>query len=519
MESPGAGWAEEVDELARRRARAFELGGAERVQRQHAAGRLTVRERIDALLDPGSFQELGALAGDNTPAGFVPSGYVGGLGRVDGRDIAVGGEDFTVRGGSERDGAEKVSLIVAMAKEYRVPLVLFHDGAGGNIENTIRRGYSKIPNFRSWANEMELLGTVPVVAAVMGSVAGGPAGRAMLSHWSIMPKGTAEMFVAGPAVVKRALGADLTKQELGGSQVHVHVSGAVDNEGENELDCMRQIRAFLSYLPRNVWELPPRRPPADRTDRPDRRDEGLLHIIPRNQRQPYDMRRLVRMVVDDGELFELTPHYGKCVITAFARLDGHTVGIVANNPMVYGGALDGPGADKQTHFMDLCDQFHVPLVFFIDIPGFLVGPDAEHSAAVRRGMRTFWMTNQVTVPVLQIYLRRCFGFGGAISGNAARLNLRIGWPSGEWGGIPTEGGVDAAFRRVIEAAPDPAAKRAEIEEGVKLLRSPFATAEALAVEDIIDPRDTRPVLIRFLEVAAATRAYSLGPKSRTGVRP
>jgi acetyl-CoA carboxylase carboxyltransferase component len=269
-------------------------------------------------------------------------------------------------------------------------------------------------------------------------------------------------------------------------------------------------------MPRNVWELPPYSTPKDKLDR---REESLLEIIPRDRRKPYDMRKLIRMVVDDGKFFETTPYFGKCVITAFARLNGHVVGVVGNNPMIYGGALDGNGADKQTHFLDLCDQFHIPLVFFIDIPGFLVGPAAENSATVRRGMRTFWMTNQLTVPVLQVYVRRCFGFGGAVSGNADRLNLRIGWPSGEWGGIPTEGGVDAAFRRVIESAPDPAAKRAEIEETVRRLRSPFATAEALAVEDIIDPRDTRPVLSRFLETAAATRSYALGPKVRTGVRP
>jgi len=508
-------WSKEVEELTRRRARAREGGGEERVARQHAEGRLTVRERIDALIDPDSFLEVGALAGEQLETGFVPSGYVGGLARIDGRDVVVGGEDFTVRGGSERDGAEKVAVICAMAKEYLLPAVLFHDGAGGNIENTINRGYSKIPNYRSWADEMELLGTVPVVAGVMGSVAGGPAGRAMLSHWSIMPRDTAALFAAGPTVVERAIGAKLTKQELGGSKVHTR-NGCVDNEGQDERDCMRQIREFLSFMPRNVWELPPYRSPQDT---PDRRDEGLLEIIPRDRRKPYRMRKLLRMVVDDGHFFELTPHYGRCVITALARLNGQVVGVVANDPMIHGGALDGPGADKQSHFMDLCDQFHIPLVFFVDIPGFMVGPAAERAAAVRRGMRAFWMTNQISVPVLQIYVRRCFGFGGAASGNAARLNLRIGWPSGEWGGIPTEGGIDAAFRRQIESAPDPEAKRAELEERVAPLRSPFATAEALAVEDIIDPRDTRPVLIRFLEAAEATRRYALGPKSRTGVRP
>lgn len=509
-------WSDEIEELERRRERALGMGGEERVARQHAAGRLTVRERIEALVDPGSFLELGTLAGEETPEGFIPSGYVGGLARVDGRDIAVGGEDFTVRGGSERDGAEKIAVICAMAKEYRIPLVLFHDGAGGNIENTINRGYSKIPNYRSWADEMECLATVPVVAGVMGSVAGGPAGRAMLSHWSIMPKGTAEIFAAGPTVVKRAIGVDLTKQELGGSKLHARQSGTVDNEGKDELDCMRQIRQYLSYMPRNVWELPPR---SEARDDPERREPGLLEIIPEDRRKPYDMRKLVRMVVDDGEFFELTPHYGKCLITAFARLNGHVVGVVANNPMIHGGALDGAGADKQTRFMDVCDQFSIPLVFFVDIPGFMVGPAAEQAATVRRGMRAFWMANQVTVPVLQVYVRRCFGFGGAASGNAARLNLRIGWPSGEWGGIPTEGGVEAAFRRMIESAPDPEARRRELEASVAHLRSPFATAEALAVEEIIDPRDTRPVLIRFLEAAEGARAHTLGPKVRRGVRP
>jgi acetyl-CoA carboxylase carboxyltransferase component len=509
-------WHDEVSEIERRRKRALGLGGEDRVRRQHDAGRLTVRERLAALLDRDSFVEIGALAGEGDDENFVPAGYVAGLGRIDGREVAVGGEDFTVRGGSERDGRTKVHLLVHMANDFKIPLVLLHDGAGGNIENTIRRGYMQIPTWLNAAGEVGLTATVPVVAGIMGSVAGGPASRAMLSHWSVMPKHSADFFIAGPPVVKRAVGLDITKRELGGSDVQVHVSGTVDNEGDDELDCFRQIREFLSYMPRNVWELPPYREP---TDTPDRKEEGLLSIIPRNRRQPYDMRSLIRLVVDDGVMFELKPFYGKCVITCFARLNGHVVGVLANNPMFQGGALDGPGADKQVRFMELCDQFHIPIIYFVDVPGFMVGPDAERSGALRRGMRAFWMTYSITVPLLQVIVRRCYGVGSATTSRTDRMNLRIAWPSAEFGGIPIEGGVDAAFRRVIQEAPDPDAKRAEIEETITKLRSPFLTAEALGVEDVFDPRETRPTLIRLLETAQAVSAYDLGPKSRPGVRP
>jgi acetyl-CoA carboxylase carboxyltransferase component len=491
-------------------------GGTERVQRQHDAGRLTIRERIDALLDPGSFVEMGALAGEGEGEKFLPAGYVGGLGQIDGWDIVVGGEDFTVRGGSERDGRTKDRMILEIANEFKVPTVLLHDGAGGNIENTLRRGYMQIPTWSNDGLEVELLATVPVVAGVMGSVAGGPATRAMLSHWSVMPKKSAQLFIAGPPVVKRAIGLDVTKDQLGSSEMQVHTSGAVDNEGEDEYDCFRQMREFLSYMPRNVWELPPHR---EANDRPDRKEEALLSIVPKNRRQPYDMKHLIKMVVDDGIMFEIRPHHGRCLITTLARLNGHVVGIMANNPMVNGGALDGPGADKQVHFMELCDQFRIPIVYFVDCPGFLVGPDAERSGALRRGMRAFWTTFSITVPLIQIIVRRCYGVGSVTSSRTDHLKLRIAWPSGEFGGIPIEGGVDAAFRRIIESAPDPVAKRVEIEERIGRLRSPLLAAEAFGVENIIDPRETRPLVIRLLEMAQTKRGYSLGIKSRPGVRP
>ncbi len=509
-------WRAEIDEIVRRRARALGLGGPERIERQHAAGRLTIRERLDALLDEGSFAEIGALAGEGDDEGFVPAGYVAGLGRIDGRDVAIGGEDFTVRGGSERDGRTKVHLLVHMATDYQIPLVLLHDGAGGNIANTITRGYMQIPTWLNARGEVELTGLVPVVAGVMGTVAGGPATRTMLSHWSVMPRETADFFIAGPPVVKRAIGLEISKKELGGSRVHVNESGDIDNVGDDEIDCFRQIRRFLSFMPRNVWEPPPYRSPRDD---PDRREERLLDIIPRERRRAYDMRELISLVVDEGDFFEIRPHHGQCLITGLARLNGHVVGILANNPLSQGGALDGPGSDKQVHFMELCDQFHIPLVYFVDCPGFMVGPDAERSGALRRGMRAFWMTYSVTVPLFTVIVRRNYGVGSATTSRTDGLNLRMAWPSAEFGGIPIEGGVDAAFRRLIAEADDPDAQRAQIEERIAKLRSPFLTAQALGVEEVFDPRETRPRLIRLLDVVQGNQRHLLGPKSRCGVRP
>jgi acetyl-CoA carboxylase carboxyltransferase component len=492
------------------------MGGQERIDRHHAGGKLTIRERIDVLVDPGSFMELGVTAGSylsDDDGSFVPDPYVCGLARIDGREVIVGGEDFTVRGGSE--GSKKPQLVEHLATEYQVPLVLLHDGAGFNIGSLLDNRGVSMPTGVDWTDIINLLGTVPVVAAIMGSVAGGPAGRAMLSHWSCMVKDTSQLFAGGPPVVKRAIGLDIAKQDLGGSHIHAHGSGAVDNEADDEMDCLRQVRQFLSYLPANVWQAPPRRDPSDR---PDRREEELLTIVPRNRRQGYDMRRLIKLVVDDAELFEISPGWGGSLITGLARLNGHSVGILANNPLVTAGAVTTEAAEKQVHFMELCDQFHIPLVYFVDVPGLMVGPNAEATGVIRRGMRALWMLNQLNVPLLNVNVRRCYGFGGAVTRRAGHT-ISLAWPSAEFGGMPVEAGVDAAFRRVIETAPDPEAKRKQIEDRLQRLTSPYPAAEALGVEDIIDPRETRPRLIRSLEAALSGRDRHLGPHAKIGVRP
>ncbi len=508
--------AEEIEEIRRRHARALAMGGSEKVEAHHARGKLTIRERIDALVDDGTFLELGITAGsylDDGDDSFAPDAYVCGLARIDGRDVVVGGEDFTIKGGTE--GSKKPQLVEQVATEYQLPLVLLHDGAGFNIGSLLNNRGVSMPTGLDWTDIVNLLGTVPVVAAIMGSVAGGPAGRAMLSHWSCMVKDTSELFAGGPPVVKRAIGLDIKKQDLGGSHIHAHGSGAVDNEADDELDCLRQVRQFLSYLPTNVWQSPPEHVP---TDRPDRCEEELLTIIPENRKRGYDMRRLISLVVDDGDLFEITRYWGGSLITAFARLNGHAVGVLANNPQVGAGAVTTAAAEKQVHFMELCDQFHIPLVYFVDVPGLMVGPQAEASGVIRRGMRALWMLNQLSVPLFNVNVRRCYGFGGTVTRRVGHT-ISLAWPTAEFGGIPVEAGIDAAFRRLIDSDPDPEAKRLEIEERLQRLISPFPAAEALGVEDIIDPRQTRPRLIRALEAALRGGPRHLGPRPKVGVRP
>ncbi len=517
-------WKPELEELARRSELARRMGGSERIARAREAGRLTVRERIDRLLDPGSFHETGVLAGrphydaKGRLVDFTPSNFVCGRGRVAGRPVVVGGDDFTVRGGAA-DGAigNKMGWAEKAARELRVPIVRLVDGTGGGgsvrTQATTRRSY--VPFIPDWDVSVELLSLVPVVAAALGPVAGLGAARVAASHFSVMVRATSQLFVAGPPVVKRALGKEIDKESLGGSRIHARGSGAVDNEAESEEAAFVQIRRFLAYLPDSVYQAPPRSP---RDDEPDRREEDLLALVPRDRRQPYDVRRLLALVLDRGSLFEIGRHFGRPLVTALARLDGFAVGVLANDPRQLAGALDAAACDKLTRFVDLCDTFHLPVVNFVDNPGFLIGVEAERRGTIRHGVRALAAVYQASVPWVSVIVRRVYGVAGAGHGPHHRLNLRYAWPSGEWGSLPIEGGVEAAYKRDLEAAADPEALRAELEAGLSALRSPFPTAEVFGIEEIIDPRDTRPLLVDW-----ALRAYEivptlLGPRAR-GTRP
>lgn len=518
-------WQSEISELEQRRAWADELGGTEAIAKHHSKGHLTVRERIEGLLDPGSFAEIGKLTGtgtyiDSQVSGVLAAPYVMGLGKVDGRPIAVGGEDFTVRGGTSWGGDRRKGgqggFIEDLAAQYRIPLVNLIDGSGGSVSGLKRRGHSVFPGVHGFERSVELMGKVPVVSAVLGVAAGGPAGRAILAHWSVMVRETSQVFAAGPPVVERSLGRKVSREELGGAHIAVDTAGTIDNVVATEKDCLALVRRFLSYFPSNVWELPPCVSCADPIER---RDEELVSIVPRDRRKPYNMHRVIAGIVDQGSTFEIQPTFGRGVITALARLGGRPVGVIANNPMVYGGAMDARAARKQTHFVELCDTFHIPLVYLVDQPGFLVGPQAEAAGTLRDGMRAVYVGLQATVPAVTVVVRKCYGMAGMAACDKAGLNFKVAWPSAEIGNLPIEGGVLAAYRREIESASDPAAREREIEADLRAMASPFRMAEAFAVEDIIDPRDTRAYLNRVLEAAWVGMASRVGPKARVGVRP
>ena len=515
-------WEPEIEELGRRRELARRMGGPENVERQHKAGRLTVRERVDQLLDAASFHETGGLAGkatyvDGALESFLPANSVLGTGRVGGRRVVVCGDDFTVRGGAA-DAAIHAKQVYGerLARELRLPIVRLVDGTGGggSVKTYEQAGRTYVPGNPGWDLVVAVMSEVPVVAAALGPVAGLGAARVAHSHFSLMVRGVSQVFVAGPPVVERAFGTPVGKEELGGVDIH-GVNGTVDNVVDSEAEAFDQIRRFLGYLPANAWQLPPRATPEDD---PRRRDEALLSVIPRNRRRGYDPRRLVGHVVDAGSFFELGRTWGGSLVTGLAHLDGYPVGVVASDPMKHGGALTADGSDKLARFADLCDTFHLPVVHFVDQPGFLIGIPAEKASTIRRGVRALAAVYQATVPWVSIIVRRVFGVAGAGHGNVQALNLRYAWPSGDWGSLPLEGGIEAAYKRELAAAPDRQALLRQIEARLNAVRSPFRAAEVFNIEEIIDPRDTRPLLTDWVSLAYELEATRLGPKTR-GARP
>jgi acetyl-CoA carboxylase carboxyltransferase component len=517
-------WEPELEELRRREELARRMGGAERVERQHASGRLTVRERIDRLFDEGSFHETGAIAGradysDGELVDFLPANVVVGQGRLGGRRAIVEGDDFTVRGGAA-DAAiwQKMVYAERLANELRIPLVRLADGTGGggSVKSLETMGHTYVPFIPGWDVAVDNLSTIPVVAGALGPVAGLGAARVVASHFSTIVRGTAQLFVAGPPVVAAAMGEAPDKEELGGARAQTR-AGAVDNEAADEEDALDQLKRFLSYLPPNVWEAPPI---ASTDDPAERREERLLGIVPREPRKPYKARQILEAALDRGSLFEIGAQYGRSLITALARLGGRPVGVLASDPHHYGGGLTADASEKLTRFVDLCDQFGLPVVNFVDQPGFVIGTEAERRGTIRRGARAMFAVYQATVPWVSVIIRKVYGVAGAAHGNAQRLNLRYAWPSGDWGSLPIEGGIEAAYRRELEAAEDPVALRAEIEARLNAVRSPFRTAERFGVEEIIDPRDTRPILCDWAERAHELVRYELHERpKRRGLRP
>lgn len=515
-------WQPELDELERRKKLAQQMGGPEKVAKHHSQGRLTVRERMEKLLDPGTFQERGALAGvaayDNEGqlTDFRPGNFVAGIGRIAGRKVVVGGDDFTVRGGAADAGViGKQMYAEQIANSLQIPMIRLIDGTGGggSVKMLEDHGYTYVPANPGWDLVVDNMSVVPVVAACLGSVAGLGAARLAAAHFSIMVEGISQLFVAGPPIVKFGMNEDLTKEELGGAEIHRN-SGAVDVIVKTEQVAFDQIRRFLSYLPSSVFQLPSVQPCDDPTDR---RDPTLLSAIPRNRRRPHQIRPILAKIFDVGSVLELAC-YGGATVTALARLDGHPVGIVAADPYSGGGGLTVEGADAMIRLVDLCQTFHLPLVVLTDQPGLVIGRVAERRGTIRYGVRAIAAIYQAKVPVAEVIIRRVFGVGGAGMVNRHSFVQRWAWPSGDWGSLPVEGGIEVAYRREIEASPDPVALVQQLRARLEGVRSPFRTAEHFGIEEIIDPRDTRPLLCDWVKDAYALLPAQLGRPS-FGTRP
>ncbi|GLR92959.1 MULTISPECIES: acyl-CoA carboxylase subunit beta [Bradyrhizobium] len=517
-------WKPELDELARREAFAREMGGVDKVKRQHDQGRLTVRERIDKLIDKGSFHEIGAISGigEYDPSGelqkLTPANCVFGRARVEARTVVVVGDDFTVRGGSaDASISAKPLMAEEMAHDFRLPIVRIIEGSGGggSVKTIETKGAANLPGgiggTRWYRFTTENLSRVPVVALGLGSVAGLGAARLAASHYSIMTRKSA-MFVAGPPVVK-ALGQDLTKEELGGADIQTR-AGAVDHAVDTEEEAFACARRFLSYLPSSVYELPPTLPC---TDNPERGDEALMNAVPRNRKQVYKMRPIIESVVDKGSFFEVAKNFGKPIIVGLARLEGRAVLLLASDSFHYGGSWTADACQKVVRWVDFAETFHLPIVYLMDCPGFMIGLDAEKAATIRHGVRAMAAVNQTTVPWCTVILRNAFGVAGVVHQPADRFSIRYAWPSAYWGSLPLEGGIEAAYRADIDAAEDKAAKLREIEERLNRLRSPFRSAEKFWVEEIIDPRKTRSLLCEFARLAEPLRKP--GPPENFSIRP
>ncbi|HCB37456.1 MAG TPA: methylmalonyl-CoA carboxyltransferase [Acidimicrobiaceae bacterium] len=517
-------WEPEVAELRRRERFADQLGGPDKVERQHFFGKLTVRERIEAVADPGSFHEIGKTAGvasyddDGSLVHLTPSNFVFGLARIDGRPVVLSGDDFTVRGGSaDATIAGKRTAAESMALEMGLPHLRLVDGmgGGGSVKTIETAGRTYIPELRGWETVVGHLSVAPSVSLALGSVAGIGAARVATSHYSVIVRESAQMMIAGPALVAQASLGDHAKEELGHADIHT-ANGAIDDAVDSEAEAFERARRFLSYLPGNVDELPPR---AACDDDPQRREESLISIVPRSARHVYRMRDILDAVFDRdpaGSFFEIGRGWGRSVVTGFARLAGRPVAVFAEDPYVYGGGWTADGCRKLVRLLDTASTFHLPVVHFEDCPGFLIGKQAEEAGTIRFGSQALAALGQLTSPFACVVVRKAFGVAGAANTRPGRSSFRVAWPSGDWGSLPIEGGIEVAYKQDLADSDEPDELLADITRRLNSVRSPHRSAEFFEIEEIIDPRDTRPLLCEWVELAV--RSIRPGP-STFGCRP
>jgi len=501
---PHPEWQALLDDLERRREIALASGGPERVAREHRYNRSTARERILKLADAGSFLEIGTFVTTPTKDGRpLAATFVCGLCEIDGRPVAIGAEDYCVEGGGGGVHLHRMKggwggFIEEFALGYRIPLVMLINGVGGSVILQAAIGYPELQAVNPTYPMFDLMEQVPVLAAVLGPTAGSSAARAHLSHFSVMTKDNGCLFAGGPPMVKQALGQDIDKFALGGVDVHVRTSGLIDNQAPNEDEALAQVRRVFGYLPDNVGQRS-----AVKTEWTANDQDELLAIVSPSPRRIYDVQALIACVFDSGSFFEIAPDYGRSVRCGLARIEGHVVGVIGSDNRFMAGSLDVPSSIKQTKFVELCDRFHIPLAYFADVPGFLVGPKAEESGVLRFGSQAVRSIQKAKVPVFTVQVRRSYGLGGVATGSASPLSLRLIWPSAAWGDMPVDGGLEAAFKSELEAAApeERAALRERLAKRFEAQNSIWGAVEHFQVEEVIDPRDTRRYLARLVRLA------------------
>jgi acetyl-CoA carboxylase carboxyltransferase component len=496
-----------IQNLREHKARSRLGGGPERIEAQHKKGRLTARERIDLLLDKGSFRELDAFIQHRThdfnldAQKFMSDSVVTGWGTIEGRLVYVFSQDFTVFGGSLGEvHAEKICKIMDMAMKNGAPMIGLNDSGGARIQEGVVAlgGYADIFLRNTLAS-----GVIPQISAIMGPCAGGAVYSPALTDFIFMTRNTSYMFVTGPDVVKAVTHEEVSFEELGGASVHSQKSGVCHVAADSEADTLYLIRKLLAYLPQNNMEDPPFMPGDD----PLRMDERLDTIIPDDPNKPYDIKEVIRKIVDAGQFFEIHEDYAANIVVGFARLGGHSVGIVANQPAVLAGVLDIDASEKGARFVRFCDSFNIPIITFEDVPGFLPGTNQEHHGIIRSGAKLLYAYCEATVPKLTVITRKAYGGAYCVmSSKHIRGDLNLAWPSAEIAVMGPDGAVNIIFRKELEKAEDRIAKKTElVTEYREKFASPYVAAERGYIDDVIEPKETRPRLINALEMLSNKR--------------
>jgi len=509
-----------VEDLHARRERAKLGGGEEKIALQHERGKLTARERIDLLVDPGTFVELGIQAGPHSSQRAMEGkeapadGVITGWGDVEGRTCCIAAYDFTVMAGSMgMTGEFKVGRLREMALNKRMPFIWLLDSAGARIQEAAGSMFAGSGHL--FREEVTMSGVIPLIAAMLGPCAAGTAYIPGLSDFVPMVVGQGAMALAGPHLTKAVTGEDISMEDLGGARVHCRVSGVGDLEVSDDAECIQAVKDYLSHFPTSCEEKPPIR---ETNDPDDRMSETLLDIVPESSRKPYDMYDVIREIVDDGIWFDIKPKFAKTLITCLARFGGQPVGIVANQPKQLGGILENDSADKAARFVNLCDAFNIPLVFLQDVPGFMVGSKVEHAGIIRHGAKMLYAVSRATVPKITVVIRKAYGAGYYVmNGKAYEPDLIVAWPSAEISVMGAEGAVNIIGRSAIEASDDPEATREAMLAEVRKVIDPYIAAHNDLIDDIIDPRETRPTIIRGLRMAQNKRVQR--PWKKHGVMP